>query len=163
MGNGLPHKNLGILMELSHQLKRNLVFNGVPQKNITYWQAKIPNATATWIPHVAEQDLPAVVRGAFCLAQPSTAEGYGYPPLEAMACGIPAVVSNIPVLTETTDNNTLTADFDKPQAWLESFSALENSDFYAVQIEKGLKWVKPMRGRKGWAKHIADILELCGS
>jgi glycosyltransferase involved in cell wall biosynthesis len=162
MGNGRPHKNLGILLELSRQLKRKLVFNGVPQQNMTYWQAKVPQATATWIPHVAEPDLAAVVRGAFCLAQPSTAEGYGYPPLEAMACGIPAVVSNIPVLIETTGNKALTADFDKPQAWLESFAALENSDFYAAQVERGLKWLEPMRGRKGWAKHIADILELVG-
>ncbi|MGD2269330.1 MAG: glycosyltransferase family 1 protein [Desulfobacterales bacterium] len=163
MGNGRPHKNLGILLELSRQLKRKLVFTGVPQQNMTYWRAKVPHATASWIPHVAERDIAAVIRGAFCLAQPSTAEGYGYPPLEAMACGIPTVVSNIPVLTETTGNTALTADFDKPQAWLESFAALENNDFYAAQVEKGLKWVEPMRGPKGWAKHIADILEVVGS
>ena len=162
MGNGLPHKNLGILLELSPSLKRKLVFIGAPQKNIRYWKAKVPAAAANWIPNVTERDLPAVVRGAFCLAQPSTAEGYGYPPLEAMACGIPAVVSNIAVLTETTGNNALAAEIDKPRAWLTSFSALEDSDVYANQIKKGLKWVKSMRGRKGWANHLIDIYEVAG-
>ncbi|MFC1820576.1 glycosyltransferase, partial [Thermodesulfobacteriota bacterium] len=91
---------------------------------------------------------------------PSTAEGYGYPPLEAMACGIPAIVSNIPVLKETTGLNALTADPSRPNAWEEAIEALGKNDIYENQREKGLQWVKQLRGRKGWQKHIEDIEEL---
>ncbi len=100
------------------------------------------------------------MRGAFCLAQPSTAEGYGYPPLEAMACGVPAVVSNIPVLIETTGGNSLKADPNDYREWLQAFEALEKKDMYQNQIEKGLKWVQPLWGRRGWEGHISDIEEL---
>ena len=70
-----------------------------------------------WIRHVEEQHLPALLRGAFCLVQPSLVEGYGYPPLEAMACGMPAIVSGIPVLMETTGNYALSAPPYDPAAW----------------------------------------------
>jgi glycosyltransferase involved in cell wall biosynthesis len=49
---------------------------------------------------VAEEDLPGVYAGADVLAFPSLYEGFGYPPLEAMACGTPVVVSNVSSLPE---------------------------------------------------------------
>ena len=109
---------------------------------------------------MTEEDLPSIVRNAFCLAQPSTAEGYGYPPLESMACGVPAVISNIPVLMETTGGNALAADPYSPKTWLEAIEALENEEFHQNQADRGLHWIEPLRGRKGWEKHISDIEEL---
>ena len=161
-GNGLPHKNLGVLLEISHKIPRRLVLVGVPQANQKYWKTLYPEASAIWAEHVEDEDLPSIIRGAFCVAQPSTAEGYGYPPLEAMACGVPAVISNIPVLVETTGGRALTADPGESKEWIEAFAALEDKDIYRAQIEKGLKWVEPLRGRKGWEKHISDITELIG-
>jgi glycosyltransferase involved in cell wall biosynthesis len=49
---------------------------------------------------VADEDLPAVYAGADVFVFPSLYEGFGYPPLEAMACGTPVVVSNISSLPE---------------------------------------------------------------
>ena len=160
LGNGLPHKNLGILLRISNILSRKLVFVGVSQGNQDYWKKLHPGAEAQWIHYVGEEDLLSVIRGAFCVAQPSMAEGYGYPPLEAMACGIPAVVSNIPVLIETTGGNALSANPVNSKEWIESFKALENPGTYQIQVGKGLKWAKPFRGRKGWKNHISDIKEL---
>jgi glycosyltransferase involved in cell wall biosynthesis len=159
-GNGLPHKNPGVLLEVSDRISRRLLFVGVPQANQKYWKTRYPEARAIWAEHVEDEDLPSIIRGAFCVAQPSTAEGYGYPPLEAMACGVPAVISNIPVLVETTGGKALPADPDESKEWIEAFEALEEKDIYRVQIEKGLKWVEPLRGRRGWEKHISDIAEL---
>jgi glycosyltransferase involved in cell wall biosynthesis len=160
LGNGLPHKNLGAILKIANQLDMKIVFGGVPEKNQSFWKTKYPKANATWISHVGDEDLVSVLKCAFCLAQPSTAEGYGYPPLEAMACGVPAVVSNIPVLVETTGGNALTADPHDSMIWLETFKSLESDFLYKEQVEKGLKWVEPLRGRKAWQGYISDIEEL---
>ena len=49
---------------------------------------------------VADEDLPAVYAGASLFAFPSLYEGFGLPPLEAMACGVPTLVSDISSLPE---------------------------------------------------------------
>lgn len=36
----------------------------------------------------------------------------------------------------------------------------ESEGTYQNQIKKGLKWVEPLRGKKGWEKFISDIEEL---
>ena len=162
IGNGLPHKNLQVLLNSALHINRKLVFVGVSKKNRSYWESRCPGVDAMWLDQVQDGDLPAILRNAYCLAQPSTAEGYGYPPLEAMACGVPAVVSNIPVLQETTGGCAVSADPHNSGSWYEAFSRLEDRLFYRTQVEKGLKWVKPLQGKSGWEKHLADIKELIG-
>ena len=49
---------------------------------------------------IKEQDLPAVYRGAVAVAYVSLYEGFGLPPLEAMACGTPVLTSNVTSLPE---------------------------------------------------------------
>ena len=160
VGNGLPHKNLGAVLEIADQVRREFVFVGVSKENQIRWKSRYPKAKAIWISHVTQEDLPTIIRKAFCLVQPSTEEGYGYPPLEAMASGVAAIVSNIPVLVETTGRCTLTADPYDPRTWLEAMEALENESVYQERAERGLKWVKPLRGRKGWQRHVSDIENL---
>jgi glycosyltransferase involved in cell wall biosynthesis len=157
IGNGLPHKNLGVLLEVEQKLSRSLVFVGVQEKNQHYWKSRFADNSATWITHVEEDELPSLLRAAFCLAQPSTAEGYGYPPLEAMACGVPAVVSNIPVLLETTGSVAQYADPLDPRSWIESINALERQEVHKSQFEKGFNWIRPLKGNQAWQGHISDI------
>ncbi len=157
LGNGLPHKNLGVVLETSDRLSRRLVFVGVPKANRKMWKRLYPNAKTLWIKYASEEELPSIIKGAFCLAQPSTAEGYGYPPLEAMACGVPSVISNIPVLIETTNGHALSVDPCTPRDWIEAFEALEDKEIYMSRVEMGLKWVERFRGRKGGEGHISDI------
>ncbi|MBW1997082.1 MAG: glycosyltransferase family 4 protein [Deltaproteobacteria bacterium] len=162
VGNGKPHKNLGVLLGLSGRLKRAVVLVGVPGEYRRFWTTRYPESRANWIEQVSDDDLPSVMRKAFCLAQPSTAEGYGYPPLEAMACGVPCVVSNIEVLMETTGGNALVADPHDGASWLKAFEVLENKDLYTEQVRKGLKWTEHLSRKNGWQGHISDILDLVG-
>ncbi len=50
--------------------------------------------------YVSDEDLPALYRHASALVYPSIFEGFGLPPLEAMACGTPVVASNTGSLPE---------------------------------------------------------------
>ncbi len=50
--------------------------------------------------YVEEKDLPALYSGATALLFPSLYEGFGLPPLEAMACGTPVISSNTSSLPE---------------------------------------------------------------
>jgi len=50
--------------------------------------------------YVAQADLPALYSGARLFVYPSLYEGFGLPPLEAMACGVPVIASNRASLPE---------------------------------------------------------------
>lgn len=60
--------------------------------------------------HVAAPDLPRIYASADCFLFPSLFEGFGLPPLEAMASGLPVVCSNRPSLPEVVDTAALTAE-----------------------------------------------------
>lgn len=60
--------------------------------------------------YVADEDLPALYSGAAAFAFPSLYEGFGLPPLEAMACGTPVVTSNRSSLPEVVGGAGLTVE-----------------------------------------------------
>jgi glycosyltransferase involved in cell wall biosynthesis len=54
----------------------------------------------SWLPGVRRADLVTLLQGAGALLQPSAYEGFGLPVVEAMACGCPAIVSDLTTLRE---------------------------------------------------------------
>lgn len=56
---------------------------------------------------VSEDDLPYILNGARAFIFPSKYEGFGIPVLQALACGVPTIVSDIPVLHEIADDSVL--------------------------------------------------------
>jgi glycosyltransferase involved in cell wall biosynthesis len=50
--------------------------------------------------YVADEDLAALYSGALAFVYPSIYEGFGFPPLEAMQCGVPVITSNTSSLPE---------------------------------------------------------------
>jgi glycosyltransferase involved in cell wall biosynthesis len=66
-----------------------------------------------YVPH---ERLPALYRGAEVFVYPSRFEGFGIPVLEAMACGVPCVVSSHPSLDEAAGDAALRADPDDSEA-----------------------------------------------
>jgi glycosyltransferase involved in cell wall biosynthesis len=59
---------------------------------------------------IPDDDLPRWYSAAACLALPSRGEGFGLPPLEAMACGCTVVVSNAGALPEVAGGAALLTD-----------------------------------------------------
>jgi glycosyltransferase involved in cell wall biosynthesis len=54
----------------------------------------------TYLGYISDEELAAVYNKASCFVYPSFYEGFGLPPLEAMACGTPVVCSNVSSLPE---------------------------------------------------------------
>jgi glycosyltransferase involved in cell wall biosynthesis len=62
------------------------------------WARELANVTLTG--HVTDDELAAILSGARALVFPSDDEGFGLPPVEALACGTPVACSDIPALRE---------------------------------------------------------------
>lgn len=60
--------------------------------------------------YVSDQHLPALYSGALAMVYPSLYEGFGLPPLEAMACGTPVVTSNCTSLPEVVADSAILVD-----------------------------------------------------
>ncbi len=58
----------------------------------------------------------ALYTAADAVVFPSFAEGLGLPPLQAAACGVPVIVSDLPVFTETVGEIAVVADASNPAA-----------------------------------------------
>ncbi len=75
-----------------------------------------------FIPDVAEADLPALYSGAEVFVFPSFYEGFGLPPLEAMACGAPVLCAYASSLPEVVGDAALTFD---PYSFLDMAEQLQ--------------------------------------
>jgi glycosyltransferase involved in cell wall biosynthesis len=91
-----------------------------------------------WIGFVDEEDKPAIYRGAMCFAFPSRYEGFGLPPLEAMACGVPVVTTQATSLPEVVGDAAFAVDPDDArQMGGAIISLLIQDDFAAEMKQKG--------------------------
>ena len=77
---------------------------------------------------VAKADLPALYANAFCFLFPSLYEGFGLPPLEAMAHGCPVISSNVSSLPEVCGNAAMYVDPHEPESIRQSIERLLNDE-----------------------------------
>jgi glycosyltransferase involved in cell wall biosynthesis len=66
--------------------------------------------------YLSDVDLRSVVAGASALVLPSRDEGFGLPVLEALACDVPVVCSDVPALREVSGGHTTLVPFDDVDA-----------------------------------------------
>lgn len=119
-GLGVPHKNARTLLETAALLKDQGVqfkmeIGGYLPENhplrVLARQGELEQVH--FVGFVHEDQMREFYQEADLFFFPSLLEGFGFPPLEAMACGTPALVSDIPVLRETLGD---AAFFSKPSA-----------------------------------------------
>ncbi len=93
--------------------------------------------------YIADADLPALYHGARLLAYPSLHEGFGLPPLEAMACGTPVVASDIPVLREVLGDAAVFVDPHDVNSIAAGMRRILDDNDYAHQMrQRGLARVR---------------------
>jgi len=89
--------------------------------------------------YVQDTDLPALYRGAELFVFPSLYEGFGFPPLEAMACGCPVVCSNSSSLPEVVGDAAILVDpTDEEQIARALYAGLTEATLRERLIERGL-------------------------
>ena len=87
-----------------------------------------------WIGLVDEEDKPAVYRNASSFVFPSRHEGFGLPPLEAMACGVPVVTTATSSLPEVVGDAAFAVDPDDERALAGAIIATVIQDNLAAEL-----------------------------
>ncbi len=121
VGQTEPHKNIGLLLdawEAGAPADLHLVIAGQPGRGharIVERASRPPLAgRVSILGKVAPGQLETLYARATCFLSPSRAEGFGFPPLEAMARGVPTAVARAGSLPEVTAGAALTFDPDDP-------------------------------------------------
>jgi len=105
-----------------------------------------------WVP---EEDKPALYSGARALVFPSLYEGFGLPPLEALACGTPVIASNRGSLPEIVGEGGLLLEPDDVEGLATAMEKLLNDDtLWGDLQEKGLAHA----ARFSWEKTARETL-----
>jgi glycosyltransferase involved in cell wall biosynthesis len=106
---------------------------------------------------IEDKDKKYVYNLASLFVFPSFFEGFGFPPLEAMRCGVPSIVSNNSSLSEVAGEAAVMIDPDKPEEIYRSMSeVLASRPLQETMIAKGLE----KSSQFNWEKTASNLLKL---
>lgn len=141
VSNSKPHKNLNRLIQaytlLSDEIKKEyqLVLGGVGN----FFNSQFSTLNSQLINFIPDEDLPGLYSGAELFVFPSLYEGFGLPPLEAMACGTPVITSNASSLPEVVGDATILVNpYDVNEIKEAIEKVLTDEQLKNSMIEKGL-------------------------
>jgi glycosyltransferase involved in cell wall biosynthesis len=144
-----PRKRPDLLVEAHARaraagLKAKLVFAGDGSL-----RERLAGSGATVLGYVPEEQLDALYRDALALTCVSREEGFAFTPLEAMALGTPAVVSDLPVFAETLGDGALRVAAGNADALADALLRLERDEGLRAQlVEAG----RQAAGRLSWSR-----------
>jgi glycosyltransferase involved in cell wall biosynthesis len=105
---------------------------------------------------VSDSRLVELYNAAHVFLFPSHFEGFGWPPVEAMACGTPVVTSNLPVLLETVQDVGLVAAPDDVEGLADGVRTLLDGERRQTAVEVGLRKAQAL----SWDKAIGAYTAL---
>ncbi|MBN2571057.1 MAG: glycosyltransferase [Ignavibacteriales bacterium] len=171
VGNFMPHKNVLSLIHAYSQLPANyindyqLVLCGKKDKHANQLQSQIEKINlqnhAIFTNNVDDDELLKLFNLADLFIFPSFYEGFGLPPLEAMACGTPVISSNSSSLPEVLGNAPLYINPDDSQKISDRITEVLNSKSLQNDlIRKGFKQAKQFQLQDTSRQLLNAITEL---
>ena len=164
VSNRKPHKNEARILQAFAQAdldpQIHLVFTGRPTADLARAiEERNLRARVDFVGAVPEEKLPSLYRGAKALIFPSLYEGFGLPILEAMACGIPVVTSNITAMPEVAGDAALLVDPGSVEQITGAMEQIVADSGMRQQLrEKGLR-----RAMKfSWGGAVSKVREVLG-
>jgi glycosyltransferase involved in cell wall biosynthesis len=107
--------------------------------------------------YVPDEDLPLLMNGAEVVVYPSLYEGFGMPPLEAMACGTPVVTSNTSSLPEVVGDAGIMINPEDVEGLADGIeSVLGNPKLQEEMRQKGLAQAKKF----SWEQAARETLQV---
>jgi glycosyltransferase involved in cell wall biosynthesis len=145
VGSNLPRKNRRLLLQMSQQgdlsWSGNICFAGEPMDQLLFEEAKSLGITER-VYSAAKPDhktLCALYSLAHALVFPSFSEGFGWPIIEAQACGVPVIASNLDPLIEVGGGAARHADPQDAKSFAAALRTLDDPAIRQALIEKGHK------------------------
>ncbi len=110
-----------------------------------------------FLSRVTDEDRIFLYNGAEAFVYPSFFEGFGFPPLEAQACGVPVIASNRTSLPELLNDSALFVDPWKPAELASALTGvLSDAELRAKLIQKG----RANSARFRWEKTVTETLAI---
>ncbi len=165
LGQWKAYKNLPLLIEAFARVHRDvpsaqlvLAGNDPRHPEVKGAAGRLPEGTVAFPGRVPDAAIPDLYRGAGVVVLPSRGEGFGLPVLEAMACGVPVVCSDLPVLREIADSVAIFCDPTDPGAFAAAITQVLRSPPGRETRERGLAQAR----RFSWqhaSEKTADVYE----
>jgi glycosyltransferase involved in cell wall biosynthesis len=106
---------------------------------------------------LSREDVAVVTAGAFAMVYPSLYEGFGLPPLEAMACGIPVLVSNVSSLPEVVGSAGIQVDpLDTAQLAAEMMRLMQDPAWHLATSKACLN----QSHQFSWSRCVAETMQV---
>ena len=163
-----PRKNFKGLIEAYNKLKLKgikLLIVGekgtiLSQKSFNGLINNNPNIVFTG--HVTDKELAGLYKNAKLFVFPSLCEGFGIPPIEAMACGCPTVVSNAASIPEVCADASYYVDPNSIDSIAKGiYEVLKDESIQKELVNKGLVRVKAFSWKDSAQKYV-DIIKRLG-
>jgi glycosyltransferase involved in cell wall biosynthesis len=137
-----PNKNFDAVIQALALLGSgapNCVIVG-QQNTKVFGEASLDSGKVTHLGYVSDETLVALYRRAMCLVFPSFYEGFGLPPIEAMSCGCPVIVSRTSSLPEVCGDAALYCDPHDPQTLADAIVRLRDAPALISEMrERGVR------------------------
>lgn len=141
LSNHQQHKNIQVLLEaFAAPALRDVtlaLFGPATREDFERQGCRVPS-NVKFLGFVNDAQLAGLLTQALALAFPSTTEGFGLPPLEAMALGCPTVVAPCGALPEVCGDAALWADAHDPGQWVRQIVRLRDEPgLHAETCDRG--------------------------
>ncbi|MGH9228127.1 MAG: glycosyltransferase family 4 protein [Acidimicrobiales bacterium] len=133
-----PRKGIDTLLAafsaLCGRCPHDLVLAGPLTRTLPAISSSVPPGRVHVLGYVADDDLPALYTGADVAVLPSRHEGFGFPVVEAMACGTPVVCTPAGAMGEVTAGAALLVAPDHPTALGEAVARVIETPSLAEEL-----------------------------